>query len=86
MLLQTQREDSGTFSKIDAIATSQLLRGNTKGIFNQYPNATGVTYNLAKWLIQFIIPFTEYEFAVSNFSQILEGIRKEGFKLLLSKH
>ena len=38
---KTHREDSRNFPKIDAVATSQLLRGNTKGISNQYPNATG---------------------------------------------
>ena len=40
---KTHREDPQTFPKIDAISPSQLLRGNTKEILNQYPNATQVT-------------------------------------------
>ena len=40
---KTHREDLKTFPKIDAVSTSQLLRGNTKGISNQYPNATRVS-------------------------------------------
>ena len=39
---KTHREDPCNFPKIDAVATSQLLRGNTEGISNQYPNATGI--------------------------------------------
>ena len=39
---KTHREDLCNFSKIDANATSQLLRGNTKPISNQYLNATRV--------------------------------------------
>ena len=35
---KTHREDPRNFPKIDAVATSQLLRGNTKRISNQYPN------------------------------------------------
>ena len=37
---KTHREDYRTFPKVDAVATSQLLRGNTKGMPNQYHNAT----------------------------------------------
>ena len=39
---KTHREDPQTFPKINAVSTSQLLRVNTKGISNQYPNATRV--------------------------------------------
>ena len=39
---KTHREDLRNFPKIDDVAIFQLLRGNTKGIFNQYPNASGV--------------------------------------------
>ena len=38
---RTHRENSSNFPKIDAVAISQLLRGNSKGISNQYSNATG---------------------------------------------
>ena len=41
MLLQDSQVRSPQLPKIDAVATFQLLRGNTKGISNQYPNATG---------------------------------------------
>ena len=47
MLLQHSQEDLRNFLKIDAVATSQLLRGSTKGISNQYPNATEVLERLA---------------------------------------
>ena len=36
---KTHREDPQNFPKIDAVLTFQLLRGNTKGISKQYPNA-----------------------------------------------
>ena len=45
MLLQHSQEDLRNFLKIDAVATSQLLRENTKGISNQYPNATEEVLN-----------------------------------------
>ena len=35
------REDHRNFQEIDTVATSQFSRGNTKGISNQYLNATG---------------------------------------------
>ena len=43
MLLQDSQGRSQTFPEIDAVSTSQLLRGNTKGISNQYPNLTRVS-------------------------------------------
>ena len=42
---KTHREDPRNFPKIDAVATFQLLRGNTKEISNQYPNARGCLYS-----------------------------------------
>ena len=41
---KTHSEDCQTFSKIDAVSASQLLRRNTKWISNQYPNATRVQW------------------------------------------
>ena len=38
---KTHRKDPRNCPKIDAVATSQLLRGNTKRISNRYPNDTG---------------------------------------------
>ena len=38
---KTHREDPQTFPKIDAVATSQLLRWNTKGRSNKYPMQRG---------------------------------------------
>ena len=35
---KTHKKDPENFPKIDAVSTSQLLRGNTKGTFNQYCN------------------------------------------------
>ena len=37
---KTRREGSQNFPKIKRVSTSQLLRGNTKEIANQYPKAT----------------------------------------------
>ena len=34
------RKDPQTYPKIEAVSSSQLLRGNTKGISSQYLNAT----------------------------------------------
>ena len=42
MLFQDSQGTSRNFPKIDAVATFQLLHANTKGIYNQYPNATEV--------------------------------------------
>ena len=39
---KTHKEDPQNFQNIDAVSISQLLRGNTKGISNQYLNATRV--------------------------------------------
>ena len=55
MQLKNYREDSRNFLKIDAVATSQLLRGNTIGISNQYSNATGV-------LMKFILKRLKLQF------------------------
>ena len=44
---KTHGKDPRNFPKIDAVATFQLLRGNTKGIFNQYPSATGVALDIS---------------------------------------
>ena len=40
VLLQDSQGDLQNFPKIDAVSTSQLLRGNTKETSNQYHNAT----------------------------------------------
>ena len=39
MSKKTHRENPQNFSKIDAVSTYPLLRGNTKGPSNQYHNA-----------------------------------------------
>ena len=43
---KTHREDPQTFPKIDAVSTSQLLRGNTKTIFNVLHTSEYVEYNV----------------------------------------
>ena len=45
---KTHRKDSKALPKIDAVSASRLLRGNTKGISNQYPNDTGVAVKRAR--------------------------------------
>ena len=42
MFLQDSQRRSSNISKIDVASAFQLLRGNTKGTSNQYPNATRV--------------------------------------------
>ena len=41
---KTQGEGHQTFSKINVASTFQFLCENTKGISNQYPNATRDVY------------------------------------------
>ena len=43
---KTHRKYPQAFQKIDAVSTSQLLRGNTKAISNQYLNTTRICAEL----------------------------------------